>query len=189
MQQGRGHAAGTCTSSKDMSMRHGHGHAAYTGKRSMDMDMQHEHNHRQGAYTCSCCKSMSISMLHVRVHAIVHVQFHAANPCPCPFCRELNMQHWIEHAASSFTHKHGHGHAAFPFYSLRIIFVSLYSLQVIFVSLLFASYHTYSFRMANFRIHFETNRSESNPLICYFAKIYSFSDLLYSLRSEYERTP
>ncbi len=43
--------------------------------------------------------------------------------------------------------------------------------------------------MPNFRIRFETNRSESNPLIRYFANIYSLPDSLYSLRSEYEGTP
>jgi hypothetical protein len=42
-----------------------------------------------------CCKSMSMSMLHVLVHAacpspsgmfmsMLHINFHAACPCPCP---------------------------------------------------------------------------------------------------------
>jgi hypothetical protein len=103
-----------------------------------------------------------------------------------------NMQHGHLHISMDMDMdmglQHVHGHAAFPFYSLRIIFVSLHSLQIIFV---FASirFKSYLFRMPNFLIRFETNRSESNPLIRYFANIYSLPDSLYSLRSEYEGTP
>ncbi len=139
MQHGCGHAAGTWTSSNDMSMQHGNGHAAYTvlGNTvwtwtcNMNIIIDKEHIPVHAARPCPYC--MSISMLHVRVHAIVHVQVHAANPypcwCPCLFCRDLNMQHWLEHAAWTFTHKHGHGHgdAAWTWtccLSLLFVFVS-----------------------------------------------------------------
>ncbi len=162
----------------DIQQRHEHaawhGHASYTGKRSMDMDMEHEHNHRQGAYTCPCCMSMSI----------LHVHFHAA--CPCPRCMsmsmlnvyvrsagtwtcstDLNMQHGHLHISMDMdmSMQHGHGRAAFPFYSLRLIFVSLYLLQIIFVSLLFASYHI-RFTCQIFK--FASKRIEAN-LTLYFA--------------------
>jgi hypothetical protein len=95
----------------------------------------------------------------------------------------ISVLHGLEHAAWTCT------------VHIRFIFASLYSRQIVFISLLFVSYHirfasirffSYSFRMPNFRIRFETNISESNLSIRYFAKIYSLPD---SLRSEYERTP
>jgi hypothetical protein len=89
----------------DMNMQHGHGHAAFKWIRSMDMSlngiaawtvqcpcsmdmnmdkqqvpylfMQHDHVH--AASPCLYC--MSMSTLHVHVHAAFHV--YAACPCSC----------------------------------------------------------------------------------------------------------
>jgi hypothetical protein len=83
---------------------------------------------------------------------------------------DMNMQHGHEHPACTY----------------HIRFATFASDHICFASIRFNSY---SFRMPNFRIRFESNRSESNPLICYFANIYSLPNLLYSLRSEYEWTP
>jgi hypothetical protein len=83
------HIRAACSSqcSTDMDMQHGYGHEAYTETCSMDIDMQHGH------WTCSMSMSMNMKMdkQHVRVHAIVHIQVHAAFPCPC--CMDLNMLH------------------------------------------------------------------------------------------------
>jgi hypothetical protein len=118
---------------------------------------------------------MSRSMLEIHVRA----------ECQCPFCRDLNMQHWTCSMDMDLGMQHGH---AFPFLfaSYHIRFAIFASDHIRFASIRFISY---SFRMPNFRICFETNRSESNPLIRYFANIYSLPDSLYSLRSEYEGTP
>jgi hypothetical protein len=66
------------------------------------------------------------------------LEIHVRAECQCPFCRDLNMQHWTCSMDMDLGMQHGH---AFPFYLLRIVFASLYSLQIIFVSLLFAPYH------------------------------------------------
>jgi hypothetical protein len=108
----------------------------------------------------------------------------------------MSLLQGLEHAAWTFTHKHrhGHGHAAWTWTCcLSLLFASYHIRFAIFASdhIRFASirFISYSFRMPNFRIRFETNISESNPSIRYFANIYSLPDSLYSLRSEYEGTP
>jgi hypothetical protein len=113
MQHVLGHTACTGTCSTDWDVQHVLRHAACTWTSSMDwirtcsmdMDMQHGCEHGHAAFTCPCCMSMLMSMLHVHVPAgclrpssmsksipqvqvyvsisMLHVHVHAACSSPC----------------------------------------------------------------------------------------------------------
>ncbi len=75
----------------DMGKQPEHGHATCTGTCSMGMYMQHgQWAHRMVAactFKCPCCMSMSL----------LHVPVHAAYPCPC--CMTHYMLCVLDHAA------------------------------------------------------------------------------------------
>jgi hypothetical protein len=150
------HAACPCPCCLFKSMQHGHGHAAGTWHAAKtwarSIYWDMQYGHGHPAWTWTC--SMNMDMQHEREHG--------------------QASHFIW----------------FPFYSLRICYIRFrsysfrfYSLHLIFVSALFASIHflSYSFRILNFLIRFEANISESNPLIRYFAEIYSIPNSLIAI--------
>ncbi len=113
------HAAWTWTSSTDLVMQDRRGHATWTC--SVDIDMQHGHGH--AAWKNTCCLSTFMFMLHDNVHvraecpyldpccmsmSTLHVPVHAV--CPCLCCMPM-----FSFAPMSMLHihalQHGRGHA------------------------------------------------------------------------------
>jgi hypothetical protein len=125
-----------------MDMQHGHGHGAWTLTCSIDMDLQYGHGPqfglRRAARTWTCC--MSMSMLHVPVHAvcpclccmptpILHVHVHILTVFPCLCCMFKSMQHGHSHCSMTLVMHHGSEHAAWTWrcsMDKNMLFVHVY---------------------------------------------------------------
>jgi hypothetical protein len=105
------HASRMWTCSRDMDIQQRHKHASWTWTSSIyrersrtwtcNMNIIIDKQHILVHAACLCPYCMSISMLHARVHAIVPIQVHPANPCPC--WMYMSVLQGIEHAALTWT--------------------------------------------------------------------------------------
>jgi hypothetical protein len=160
-------------------MQYGHGHATWTWTCSMYLSMLHVHVHTACLSQCS----MHVSMLLYMSKSMLHVHVRATSTCST----DINMQPRHGHTVSvdMDCSKDMACVTCIRHVWIHIRFISFANICLISYSFCFYSLPIIFDLHSKFSNSLQANVSISNPSICYFTLKY----LLYSLWSEYERTP